>query len=892
MQEITGSELSNYIISQKNCKFDGAAYILEAKFGRLKLSLPNNEKITGIKLFGKRISGNGKFQIKINEEVFNYNILSKISEAITVSHETSFEILRNDSIGEIAILGFEIYYEEESELAINWKSLINKCSSYNNIRLVNNKLFASTGASLSNADQISQIETNPANLTYIEDNIIKFKGACEIISLQVTGNNIKEPTPPLFPARTPPGPATPTIISDLNFKSLAKDIKNKEMKENKNYVAKLATSNYVPAVYDSSSLKSSFKTLVPPSYKLVKYINSNGKDYLAIKKDGIFSVPISSIKSNTEYIVVLNGKKISGNGKVKIGFTSINNNLEKSSVVTFDNDFSDKSIIISSEDLKSDSFKFTLTMDSECSGDILLNRILIVPNFGVSSYTNVSYNNNIVIDYKYKDLVLGDKKFVVVIPSYNNEKWCEKNIISVLNQNYDNYRVIFIDDCSSDQTFERVTNVVKQSDKQHQFTLIKNTVRKGALENLYDMIHSCEDDEIILTLDGDDWFPHAGVISRLSEIYSQEDIWMTYGQYQNYPDGGNGIAQQIPDQIIKTNAFREYTWCSSHLRTFYAFLFKNIKQEDLMYQGKFMSMTWDLAIMFPLLEMSGSRSKFLNEILYIYNLDNPINDHKVNRKLQADLDRYVRKLPKYSLLPKAAIKKPISIGLMVIATGKYSKFIQGLISSADNFFLKNYQVNYYLFTDQEQNLTSRRSVTSIPIEHKPFPFASMDRFQHFTTHADKFKNEDYLFYVDVDCLFVDIVGREILGDTVGVTHCGYLNMDGPWEDNTKSCAYLERDRYKVYFGGGFSGGKKDKYLELSRWCADKINEDVGNGIIPRFHDETMMNTYFALNEPSVILTPSYHFPQSNPNHYKKIWGNNTYRPKILLLDKNHAEIRS
>ena len=53
MQEITGSELSNYIISQKNCKFDGAAYILEAKFGRLKLSLPNNEKITWKKNFWK-----------------------------------------------------------------------------------------------------------------------------------------------------------------------------------------------------------------------------------------------------------------------------------------------------------------------------------------------------------------------------------------------------------------------------------------------------------------------------------------------------------------------------------------------------------------------------------------------------------------------------------------------------------------------------------------------------------------------------------------------------------------------------------------------------------------------------------------------------------------------
>src|ERR1700722_7701426 len=32
-----------------------------------------------------------------------------------------------------------------------------------------------------------------------------------------------------------------------------------------------------------------------------------------------------------------------------------------------------------------------------------------------------------------------DKKFVIVIPSYNNNKWCEKNIQSALDQNYTNY---------------------------------------------------------------------------------------------------------------------------------------------------------------------------------------------------------------------------------------------------------------------------------------------------------------------------------------------------------------------------------------------------------------------------------------------------------------------
>ena len=47
-------------------------------------------------------------------------------------------------------------------------------------------------------------------------------------------------------------------------------------------------------------------------------------------------------------------------------------------------------------------------------------------------------------------------------------------------------------------------------------------------------------------------------------------------------------------------------------------------------------MAWDLAIMFPMVEMAGQHSKFVNEILYIYNTP-PINDHKLNVSYQTNL---------------------------------------------------------------------------------------------------------------------------------------------------------------------------------------------------------------------------------------------------------------
>src|ERR1022692_3945402 len=93
------------------------------------------------------------------------------------------------------------------------------------------------------------------------------------------------------------------------------------------------------------------------------------------------------------------------------------------------------------------------------------------------------------------------KKFCIVIPSHNNELYCEKNLESVLKQNYSNYRTIYTDDCSSDKTVEKVEEIINKSTKSKYFTIVKNKERLGAMENLYNMIHSCNDDEIIITLD-------------------------------------------------------------------------------------------------------------------------------------------------------------------------------------------------------------------------------------------------------------------------------------------------------------------------------------------------------------------------------------------------------
>lgn len=245
---------------------------------------------------------------------------------------------------------------------------------------------------------------------------------------------------------------------------------------------------------------------------------------------------------------------------------------------------------------------------------------------------------------------------VVIVPSYNNEAICHQNLFTILAQkNYSNYRVIYINDCSSDSTMEKVSEFLRLYDTNHKVTVINNTQRRGAMANICDAVHSCDDNEIVLLVDGDDCLAHGDVFTYINNVYKTEDVWVTYGQYVEWPNKTVGFNEPFSQDVIKRNAFREGTLPVSHMRTFYAWLFKRIKKEDLMINGDFFVMTCDKAMMAPMLEMAGFRHKCITDILYIYNNSNPINDHRVNKRLQMQLMYYILYMQPYQPLAQRPV---------------------------------------------------------------------------------------------------------------------------------------------------------------------------------------------------------------------------------------------
>ena len=242
-------------------------------------------------------------------------------------------------------------------------------------------------------------------------------------------------------------------------------------------------------------------------------------------------------------------------------------------------------------------------------------------------------------------------KFIVVVPLYNAGKWVDKCLKSLLFQTYRNYECIIMDDCSTDNSFDMVKKIVGHDER---FKIVKNSVNVGPLANAYNgankLFKSPED--IVVVLDGDDFFASKNTLSILNSYYNDESCWMTYGSYINLSDKKRGkFSKQIPYEIIENNAYRDYQWSSSHLRSYKMFLLQSINPEDLKSSdGSFFRASGDLATMFPLLEMSGTNAKYIKEILYIWNDLNDLNEHKTKRNSQLQLERDIREAKRYSKL--------------------------------------------------------------------------------------------------------------------------------------------------------------------------------------------------------------------------------------------------
>lgn len=242
----------------------------------------------------------------------------------------------------------------------------------------------------------------------------------------------------------------------------------------------------------------------------------------------------------------------------------------------------------------------------------------------------------------------------------------------------------------------------------------------------------------------------------------------------------------------------------------------------------------------------------------------------------------------------------MKVALVFVCVNKlYWPYSRQIMEDCRRFFLSGHQVDIFLWSDMPEGVDYGATLTHV--DKIQWPMGTLFRYHLFLQKEEELAKYDYIFYMDVDMRVVDKVGEEILGEGLTmVEHPMYAirkELVPPYEPSNKSEAYIPRPgfvyndeqgkpRFKpTYAAGGFQGGKAKVFIEAMKVMKGMIDKDFQNNYIAIWNDESHWNKYLFEHNPTVVLCPSYCYPDSLINeYYVPIWGKN-YPPKIITLTK-------
>lgn len=121
------------------------------------------------------------------------------------------------------------------------------------------------------------------------------------------------------------------------------------------------------------------------------------------------------------------------------------------------------------------------------------------------------------------------KKISIITPLFNAREFIKETIESVLLQTYTNWELIFIDDCSTDDTAKIIESYCAKDDR---MKLIKHKTNKGVAASRNTALDFATG-EYIAFLDGDDlWLPNKLKIQL--DFMENNRCVLTYTGYQKY----------------------------------------------------------------------------------------------------------------------------------------------------------------------------------------------------------------------------------------------------------------------------------------------------------------------------------------------------------------------
>ena len=243
-------------------------------------------------------------------------------------------------------------------------------------------------------------------------------------------------------------------------------------------------------------------------------------------------------------------------------------------------------------------------------------------------------------------------KFAFITSSFNQSQFVYKNLASIIHQNYDKdyFRIIYVNDASTDDTQNIIKNF-KETNRNIKFDIINNDTNMGPAYSRYIAYHKCNDNEICVFLDGDDWLVEPNTLNILSNIYKNNDIYATFGTIIN------GLDNYNKEKLLLRHIHNFYP----HLRTAYAFLCKAVPESYLKFNNEewFIFQT-DIALFQSIVELCGYQYMYLKDKFMFYNNNNCINNiDRGYSQINNNKKQFLKRKEYYEYIKTLPVLKPI-----------------------------------------------------------------------------------------------------------------------------------------------------------------------------------------------------------------------------------------
>ncbi len=215
-------------------------------------------------------------------------------------------------------------------------------------------------------------------------------------------------------------------------------------------------------------------------------------------------------------------------------------------------------------------------------------------------------------------------KALIFMTARDCEMYVRQSLASLSRQTLDELHVLFVDDCSKDDTGIIAAGLLNDLFP-NRHTFIRNDVQLGKSRNVWEHLRPRADmAEFIAILDGDDQLIIADILEQMSQSYANgKDVVWT-----NFITDGGGLGGNGP--LDPNLSPRRQGWKTSHLFSFRASLLANIPEDYFKDDaGQWFMAACDIALALPILDQT-RHYEFMPVNAHCYTATNPYSHHNLD----------------------------------------------------------------------------------------------------------------------------------------------------------------------------------------------------------------------------------------------------------------------